>query len=192
MDQFRDDDHGYLKWVTTHSHGCVINIQRTLNPADARMHRADCCTINGQPPRGRTWTEPYIKICSPSLDVLGQWAAKQPGSPIQRWAHASHRPQRPARGELAAQGDTDSPEPRAAELQAGTENLHSMRHERALRRRRWRRINSRPGSIKPTTSTSSADRTACRSAQVRSGLAPSNPTNPRAACSPSLVRGLRL
>jgi hypothetical protein len=50
-EQFRDDDPGYLSWVATHGHGYVINIQRSLNPADA-----GCYTINGQPSSGRTWT----------------------------------------------------------------------------------------------------------------------------------------
>ena len=56
VDQFRDDDHGYLQWAAANPHGYVINIQRTLNPADARVHRADCYTINGHPSRGQTWT----------------------------------------------------------------------------------------------------------------------------------------
>ena len=48
------------------------------------MHHADCYTINGQPPRGRTWTGPYVKICSPSLGPLDQWAVERTGSPIRR------------------------------------------------------------------------------------------------------------
>jgi hypothetical protein len=64
--QFRDDDQGYLAWTAANPSGYVINIQRSLNTADARMHRADCHTINGRPARGRTWTGPYIKVCSAS------------------------------------------------------------------------------------------------------------------------------
>lgn len=84
VELFSDDDRGYLNWASGHGQGYVINIQRSLNPADARMHRADCYTINGQPPRGRTWTGPYIKICSTSLDSLDSWALERTGSPIQR------------------------------------------------------------------------------------------------------------
>ncbi|HUZ39720.1 MAG TPA: hypothetical protein VMV17_25640 [Streptosporangiaceae bacterium] len=83
-EQFRDDDQGYLSWVASHAHGYVINIQRSLNPADARTHHASCHTINGQPPRGRTWTGPYVKICSTSLSDLGKWALERTGSPIRR------------------------------------------------------------------------------------------------------------
>jgi len=43
---FRDDDRG--------GQGYVLNIQRTLNPSDARVHRADRPTITGTPPRGNT------------------------------------------------------------------------------------------------------------------------------------------
>lgn len=94
MEQFSGDDRGYLNWVAGYAQGYVINIQRSLNPADARMHRADCYTINGQPPRGRTWTGPYIKICSTSLDSLDSWALERTGSPIQRCGIC--RPPRPA------------------------------------------------------------------------------------------------
>ena len=84
VEQFRDDDTGYLAWVAAHGDGYVINIQRSLNPADARMHEAGCYTINGQPPRGRTWTGPYVKICSTSLGQLDGWALQRTGSPVRR------------------------------------------------------------------------------------------------------------
>jgi hypothetical protein len=73
-EQFRNDNRGYLTWTATHPAGYVINVQRSLNPSDARLHRADCCTINGQPARGSTWTGPYIKICSGSSRHLQDWA----------------------------------------------------------------------------------------------------------------------
>jgi len=74
IEQFHDDDPGYLAWTAAHPGGYVFNIQRSLNPADARLHRADCYTINGQPARGRTWTGPYIKVCSVSAPDLLGWA----------------------------------------------------------------------------------------------------------------------
>jgi hypothetical protein len=49
IEQFRDDDRGYLTWTAAHATGYVINVQRSLNPSDARLHRADCYTINGRP-----------------------------------------------------------------------------------------------------------------------------------------------
>jgi hypothetical protein len=84
VEQFQDDDEGYRGWVAKNRRGYVMNIQRSLNPADARMHHADCYTINGQPPRGRTWTGPYIKICATSISSLDQWAVARTGSSIRR------------------------------------------------------------------------------------------------------------
>jgi hypothetical protein len=72
--QFRGDDAGYLAWTAAHPGGFVLNIQRSLNTSDGRLHHAYCHTINGFPARGRTWTGPYIKVCSPSLADLRDWA----------------------------------------------------------------------------------------------------------------------
>ena len=74
IDRFRDDDPGYLAWMAANPGGYVLNIQRSLNPGDARLHRAGCRTINGRPARGAAWTGPYIKICSASVQELQVWA----------------------------------------------------------------------------------------------------------------------
>lgn len=74
IELFSDDDRGYLAWTASHPAGFVINVQRNLNPGDARLHHADCYTINGQPARGKTWTGPYIKVCSNSSEHLQDWA----------------------------------------------------------------------------------------------------------------------
>jgi hypothetical protein len=91
VELFRDNDEGYAAWLTANARGYVLNIQRTLNPSDARLHHASCRTITGTPPRGRTWTGPYIKVCSLSLPELDAWAltharsaAARCGSPC-RW-----------------------------------------------------------------------------------------------------------
>lgn len=81
---FRDDDRGYADWLTANDDGYVLNIQRSMNPSDARIHKADCRTITGTPPRGRTWTGPYVKACSPSLTELDTWALPHGGSQITR------------------------------------------------------------------------------------------------------------
>ncbi len=66
IEEFRNDDPAYLGWLDSNA-GYVINIQESLNPSDARLHHAGCYTIRGEPARGRTWTGPYIKVCSPSI-----------------------------------------------------------------------------------------------------------------------------
>ena len=72
--EFWTDDDAYLRWVTEHADGFVINIQRSLNPGDARIHRASCHSIRGRPPRGDGFAGAYIKICCESLAELSQWA----------------------------------------------------------------------------------------------------------------------
>jgi hypothetical protein len=63
IQEFRDDDGGYLEWIVVNPAGYVLNIPRGLNPSDAKLHRASCWTID---PRRRqmTMTESYIKLCS--------------------------------------------------------------------------------------------------------------------------------
>jgi hypothetical protein len=80
MEQFRDDDRGYLRWVAAHPDGYVLNIRRTLSISDARLHSATWPTITGQPARGRTWTGPYIKVCGGSAHDLDEWALAQAGA----------------------------------------------------------------------------------------------------------------
>jgi hypothetical protein len=73
VELFRDDDR-YTGWLAANAHGYVLNIERSMNPSDARVHEAGCRTITGTPPRGRTWTGPYVKACSTSLTELDAWA----------------------------------------------------------------------------------------------------------------------
>jgi hypothetical protein len=84
VELFRDDDQGYAAWLTANAQGYVLNIQRSLNPSDARVHSARCRTIMGTPPRGNTWTGPYVKACSASLPELDAWALAHSGSAITR------------------------------------------------------------------------------------------------------------
>jgi hypothetical protein len=92
--EFRDDDAGYLAWVTAHPDGYVLNIARGHYAGDARMHHAGCRTISGQNPRGGAWTGPYVKICAEHLGELEQWAFDQVGQSIPRCG--SCHPSRPA------------------------------------------------------------------------------------------------
>ena len=84
VELFRDDDQGYAAWLAAHVQGYVLNIQRTMNPSDARVHYAKCRTIKGTPPRGRTWTASYVKACSASLPDLDTWALAHARSAITR------------------------------------------------------------------------------------------------------------
>jgi hypothetical protein len=82
--EFRDDDGGYLAWLGAHPDGYVINIARSPNATQARVHHAGCRTISGQNPRGGAWTGPYVKVCAERLAELEQWSIDQVGEPIPR------------------------------------------------------------------------------------------------------------
>ena len=84
MREFRDDDAGYLSWLAAHPDGYVINIRRSYNAIDARVHHADCRTISGQNPAGVALTGPYVKVCAEHLADLELWAIHQLGKPIPR------------------------------------------------------------------------------------------------------------
>jgi hypothetical protein len=81
---FRDDDSGYLAWIAVNPSGFVLNILRSLNPSTAKVHRAGCRTILGEPARGKVWTGPYIKLCAAELRDLDDWAAGRFGTLIAR------------------------------------------------------------------------------------------------------------
>lgn len=42
---FRDDDRGYADWIAANPAGYVLNIQRSLNSREARMHAASCRSL---------------------------------------------------------------------------------------------------------------------------------------------------
>jgi hypothetical protein len=89
--EFRDDDNGYRTWLDTHTDGYVLNIARSHNPADARVHLATCTTINGQNPPGRPSTGPYVKVCARQLAELELWATDH-ASALPSVCGTCHRP----------------------------------------------------------------------------------------------------
>jgi hypothetical protein len=82
VQEFCDDDAGYLAWLANHPDGYLINLARNRNTSDARTHRVDCGTIRGQIPRGDAWTRSYIKVCAEHLSELEMWATDIFGQPI--------------------------------------------------------------------------------------------------------------
>ena len=83
------DDDGYRAWVAQHRGGYVINIQRTYNPSDARLHQAQCYTINDQPARGNVFVGDYVKVCALRRFELDHWAQQNVGALIQTCEHCS-------------------------------------------------------------------------------------------------------
>jgi hypothetical protein len=80
--EFRDDDEGYLAWLAAHPDGYVINIARSHNTKESRVHHAGCWTISSQNARAGACTGPYVKVCAEHLAELVQWAIDQVGEPI--------------------------------------------------------------------------------------------------------------
>lgn len=81
--EFRHDDTGYIKWLTEHPAGYVINIRRKHSPTDARVHRAGCSAISVRQQSGKgSWTDQYVKVCAEHMIGIEQWAAEHVGEPI--------------------------------------------------------------------------------------------------------------
>jgi hypothetical protein len=76
---FIDDDDGYARWLLEVRDGFVVNVPRSGN-GDLVLHRAGCYTINGSPPRGRTWTGPYFKACGTTVAALERWTLANAGT----------------------------------------------------------------------------------------------------------------
>lgn len=72
--EFRDDDSGYRMWLDANPTGVVLNIARSHNPADAKLHLAACRTLTHQIRGGSAATKQYVKICAGQLAELEQWA----------------------------------------------------------------------------------------------------------------------
>jgi hypothetical protein len=79
IEEFRDRDADYLRWVAAHRDGYVINIGRS-GRGYARLHRATCGTITSRSP----FTGPYIKICSTALTDLDRWILDHSGTVPER------------------------------------------------------------------------------------------------------------
>jgi hypothetical protein len=82
--EFRDDDADYLAWIAAHPDGYVINIARNYYVTAARVHHADCWTINRQTASGNAWTGPYVKVCAERVAELDKWANNRVGESIPR------------------------------------------------------------------------------------------------------------
>lgn len=87
IDLYVDDDDGYRGWLKRNPRGYVINIQRSFNPSDARLHDADCRDLIAQLQRDVQLAVSYVKVCGENRAELDQWAADNVGEPIQLCGH---------------------------------------------------------------------------------------------------------
>jgi len=84
MITYSNEDECYLSWIASNPEGYVVNIERSLNPNDVMLHKADCYTIKGVPARGDSWTNEYIKICSTSREELCSWITIEIGGEVRK------------------------------------------------------------------------------------------------------------
>ena len=85
---FKDgDDEGYRAWIAKHRGGYVINIQKSFNLTDARLHQGTCGTINGDPSRGEVFVGDYVKVCGLRRAALEDWAISEWRSTVAECRH---------------------------------------------------------------------------------------------------------
>jgi hypothetical protein len=81
VQQFVDDDEGYLGWLDANPNGSVVNSDRTPKPNYLVLHRATCKFINS-PNRSNWTTTGFIKTCSLDPSALSQWALEEVGGEL--------------------------------------------------------------------------------------------------------------
>ena len=80
---FVDKDQDYLRWLTSHHDGFVVNTYRTPDPSYLILHRSACWTISGTPARGNRWTTgDFAKACSDDRTDLERWARDRVGGAL--------------------------------------------------------------------------------------------------------------
>lgn len=70
MEKFTDDDAGYLRWISDHPDGFVVNVERGERSGYAVLHRASCSSISRARDNGAYTDRGYRKIVSEDLSDL--------------------------------------------------------------------------------------------------------------------------
>ncbi len=81
LEQFVNDDRGYLGWLTGNPDGFVVNSNRVPVSSYLILHRASCKWINTSAQTNWTTTG-YIKTCSNDLTALTEWAEREVGGSL--------------------------------------------------------------------------------------------------------------
>jgi hypothetical protein len=74
MQEFTEDDAGYLGWLREHPDGFVVNVERNARPAYVILHRASCRTISADRDDGAYTERGYRKVVTDNLDELRAFA----------------------------------------------------------------------------------------------------------------------
>ena len=76
--EFIGNEDVYLRWLTEHPGGFVINTRRNMPSDYMVLHRASCRKIssyNRMAQPGGFTSRAYIKICGDSINELSQWVS---------------------------------------------------------------------------------------------------------------------
>lgn len=74
MQEFTEDDAGYLGWIVEHPDGFVVNVERTARPAYIILHRTTCRTISVDRANGAYTERGYRKVVADDLYELRAFA----------------------------------------------------------------------------------------------------------------------
>lgn len=80
MQEFKDNDVGYLAWAERHPNGFVVNADRRPKAGELVLHKSQCFSIRDPNKPPGAWTHrAYIKVCAESVAELERWGRDQPG-----------------------------------------------------------------------------------------------------------------
>lgn len=79
MERFDHDDEGYLRWISAHPAGLVINCYATPSTDYLILHRASCSSISVRQVDKEHWTHDYIKVCSEDRGETLVWCYSEAG-----------------------------------------------------------------------------------------------------------------
>jgi hypothetical protein len=86
IDHFVNDDAAYLRWVHSHQHGYIVNLDKARTyPQYPMVHRASHKLISS-PERTNYTTNEFIKVCSTDLAALERWSKEECGRVLNRCA----------------------------------------------------------------------------------------------------------
>ena len=129
VEDFHDDDAGFVAWVAVNPAGYVLNIQRSLNPVDARVHAAGCGHIARAIREAeygiKRATSTYIKVCGVSLTELDEWSRAEIGRTIRRCPHCLIK----EIGDVRSPSELRHSEPRRAWPASSAFELHDVEGE---------------------------------------------------------------
>ena len=87
---FEKNERGYLAWLDAHPNGYVLSSYPRPKASYLKLHRVSCGRISGTPPRGSTWTTPYVKVCAEDRAAIEAWVLKLTSAEVSpcRWCLA--------------------------------------------------------------------------------------------------------